>query len=230
MGGEWSANRQVSQSGQDAGPFLEREPLRVDGEVELGWRDAPVDAAVQREAAVDRVDVQPVELPPVAAARDPAGQRPYGELAGAPLPARAGEVERPGDRDVVEREFGVQLLEVRRHVRRPQGQRILDHDLCVDEPDGKDVDRAAGAALLVLPPLAPDQRAKIPTAISALRDDHPGPRQRDPADRRPLVDQFADAVVERHLVDADQRLAVLQQPDAAQRETAENRTLEAVDL
>src|SRR5262249_51278862 len=87
----------------------------------------------------------------------------------------------------------------------------------------------AGAGALFFARLAFYQRAEIPSAIRQLGAFDVRPHEPYAADHRPLVDELADAVAERDLVDVNQRPAVARERDVSELQAAEERPFEAAD-
>ena len=108
-------------------------------------------------------------------------------------------------------------------------ERILKGDAAVDHFDRLNLDRALRTGSLFLARFALHERAQVPSSIRHLRADDVGPRQAHRADDHALLVQLADAVVERDLIDADQRVAAARQADIAELQTSKQRAFEPAD-
>src|SRR5262249_38908707 len=130
---------------------------------------------------------------------------------------------------VREHQRRVQLLEPRRRVRGAEIERIRQRHLAVDDLDRLDLDPALGSRERPFLALALDDRPEIPAAVSLAGQRKARARQANAPDRRARLEQLADAVVERDLVDLDQWMAVADQRNVTELQAAEQRPLESPD-
>jgi len=108
-------------------------------------------------------------------------------------------------------------------------ERILERYVAVDDLDRLDLNRPARPGSFLLARLALHERAEIPSPVRHLCPDDVRAREADAADHRPLIDQLADAVGERDLVDVDQRAPIAREADVAELQAAEEGSVEAPD-
>src|SRR5581483_11972070 len=83
---------------------------------------------------------------------------------------------------------------------------------------------------LLLAPLALDERPEIPAAVRLFAAGDARPHDTHATDDYAGLQQLADAVAHFHAIDGDQRSSVARETDAVERETAEERSAERVDL
>jgi hypothetical protein len=115
---------------------------------------------------------------------------------------------------------------VRRTERDVFGQR---HRGILDD-DRDNLNRTPWPGSLFFPRLAFDERCQVPPAVGAARRGNPGPHDRNALDDDPGLQQLAQTVRERDVVDADQRLAVLRQADVTELNPPEYRPAKRSDL
>src|SRR5262245_40382501 len=121
------------------------------------------------------------------------------------------------------------MLKVGGNVRRAEVERILEGHVAVDDLDRLNLGRMGRSGTFLLERFALDERAEVPSAVRQPRADDVRARETDPADDRAPIDELADAVAERNLVDVNQRVALAREVDVAQLEAAKERPLEPAD-
>src|SRR5919201_328174 len=110
-------------------------------------------------------------------------------------------------------------------MRRAEIERRVQHHASVVHLDGVDLDRPPRAGLLFLPRLSFHDRGEIPAAVRHARHHDARTDKRDSLDDDTVLDQLADAVAERYVIDLDERAALAREPDVTQLNATQERSL-----
>src|SRR5262245_45156702 len=99
----------------------------------------------------------------------------------------------------------------------------MQADRAVAHFDRTDSNRPAGTGALSDARAALDERPQVPASVRLFFGDHARTGEANLANRRPLIEQLADVVAHRDIVDADDGAAVAGERDVAQFDAAHQR-------